>query len=154
MGAFEKLMQEIADDAEKFANTFVEAGVTEASRKIVELTEMALDIFYGSYSPKVYNREFNIRNNTYTPIIRINGESGEGGVQLSSANMHEYWRAGISTESIYDMVMFGGQHGRAAASKPPYDIVKQFVEGAALGNYLKKYAERAAKSQSYKILRF
>ena len=154
-----ELLADIDADSKKYAETYVRAGATEAKNQIVEFTKMALDIFYGSYTPKVYDREGNIKDNSYEPILEISGESGRGGVSLSSSGMHEYWKIGhwkdgtpVTTEDVFQWVMFGGWHGNAAQTKAPYDIIEKFAKGASFANYIRKYAENAARKESYKIL--
>ena len=147
-------MTDLAEDCEKYANTYVEAGATEACEKIVDFTKQAIAVFYGSYSPKIYDREGNIRDNSYEPILEISGESGKGGVRLSPDNMHEYWHHGKkgTTENIYTWVMHGGFHGSAATSTPPLVMITMAFK--RFEPTIGKFAENAAKKQSYKVLRF
>lgn len=147
------MMADLEEDAQKFAETYVQSGAEEMARQISDFTEMALEIFYGSYNPKIYDRENNIRNNTYKPIIEVFGTEGTGGVELSSADMHEYWRGKLSTDEIFDRVINRGLHG-TKETKPPYDIIEQFASGSAFANYINRYAFNAARSQSYKLLKF
>lgn len=145
-------MADLADDCEKYAKTYVEAGVTEACNQIVDFTEKALAVFYGSYKPRVYDREGNIRDNSWKPIMEISGESGRGGVQLSPSGMHEYWHHGkkVTTEDIYTWVMHGGFHGLESTSTPPIVMIVSAMKKLDIA----KFAENVAGKQSYKVLKF
>ena len=145
-------MADLADDCEKYAKTYVEAGVTEACKQMVDATEKALEEFYGSYKPRVYDRDNNIRDNSWTPIMEISGESGRGGVRLSSSGMHEYWHHGknVTTEDIYLAVMNWGMHGLQSTSTPPMFMIVSAIKQLDI----EKFAENVAGKQSYKVLKF
>lgn len=151
-----QLMKDLVDDCKKFSQTYVEAGTTEACEKIVEFTKKALSVFYGSYSPRVYDRENNIMNNSWEPIMEISGDSGRGGVRLSPSAMHEYWHHGkkVSTEDIYTWVIHGGFHGLEKTSTPPITMIVSNVISPSFNTQIEKYALNAAKKQSYKVLKF
>lgn len=149
--SIEQILKEVENDFRNYATVFTYAGATTAMKELVDYSNVALDEFYSSYDPKVYVRWGNMRNNAVQPYMHNNGRNAYGGVRLSVSNIFDYPGAGISTEEIYDRVMFQGLHG-TFASAPPYNIISDFAKSDGFRSYIEETADKTARNQDFKWL--
>lgn len=145
-----KQFEILEKELKQYNTVYSTVGAKEASRLFVQATQQALGIFYSSYSPEHYEREFNILANSYSPYLHNNGSIRYGGVRLSPERMHPYRRQGISTAEIWNGVMHFGLHGWAAMTDAPYNFI--YEAAPEIVREANEIAKAAAMSQGYQVL--
>ena len=116
-----KFDQAINDWCERFEKAVAE----EARRVLMEQAAIVMvEDYYDEYSPDVYDRIYNFRDNSYSPYLTNN----EGGVVFSAGGMSDYPKMGkgFTKESIFESNM-GGEHGGMYSGTSPYESLKEFA---------------------------
>ena len=117
----------------------------------VKIAKQAIEIFYSSYSPSIYRRTDNLKNNSYERYYKNNGNKVYGGVIISSNKMAEYQYGTWSAAKVVSSTWAGGTHGNIH-TYPPLSIAEmQFgnVRSAILSS-----AMNTAKSHGYATFTF
>ena len=149
-----QLIDDIEDDLDLYTKTYASAAAHRGAEEITNYAKIAVDNFYSSYSPEYYNRWDNFRAGSYSLYLKNNGDIYYGGVKLSSEGMFDYPNAGISTDDVFRIAMFGGIHGSpsVAVSTPPRNMIQDFVKNESFLNMVQDVAAKEARSQNYKVL--
>lgn len=156
-GIDERLLRE---DIRKYLRTFAESYCKDAEREITKMAKCAIEEFYSSYSPRYYDRTFDLRDNSYEPYYKDNGKVIYGGVRISSDNMRDYKNA-----NAFEVAELGwsGWHGDSSGyggkfepihTRAPISMVKQWMSNKNFLYSIKKKAGENARKQSYNYLSF
>lgn len=161
------IMKDLRRDVEKYLKTYAKESSKYASKKLTEKAQYCMKYFYDDYSPKYYNRTYDLRDNSYSPYIHNNGNVYYGGVKISSDNMSPYYSSfsKVNTSDYTDPIIiarlgWNGYHGNfEPVFEPAYDttptpleILKEYFYSNEFYNDVQGYASRKAKEQNYKYL--
>lgn len=131
------------------ATTFGQAAA-DAGPKVART---AMESFYGSYSPRMYIRTFDLRFNSYKRYYKNNGTRVYGGVKIGSdMGMKEYQYGKWSAAKVASTSWLEGSHGGVASSAPPYNLAETALK--ALMEPLAVQAIGVARSQGYAVIHF
>lgn len=115
------------------------------------IAAQALSMFYGSYSPKFYNRTGNLTS-SYSRYYKDNGSVVYGGVRIHSDNMSEYTHGSYSSHKVASITWLNGAHGWENITTPPYLIASaNFI---SLLPSFDMAGIQFAHSQGYSVLQF
>ena len=154
----EKAMQK---DIEKWMKTYAETYCKQAAKEITNMAKDAIQKFYDDYTPRYYNRTFNLKIGSYSPYYHNNGRNIYGGVRISSANMDEYKGAGISAYEIATSAWRHGLHGFEERDKnnrihtfPPIAMIQMGMGDKKFLDRLQENANNVARKQNYSTFSF
>lgn len=146
-------------DIKHYLKSYAHAYAKTASVEITKMAESAIRTFYDQYSPKYYDRTFDLRDKSYSPYFHDNGQVMYGGVRINSDEMMDY----RSREKSYvaEYTWRHGSHGftehnpeNMIYTYPPLDMLLMAVGDTAFLSKLNKTAAAAAKNQKYSMLKF
>ena len=140
-------------DLQKYMKIWAYTCAHEAADGITNMAKMAVSQFYGAYSPSHYYRSGNIAGGSYSKYLKNNGSIYYGGVKFSSEGMSNYKRQGVSTDTIFSMVIYSGLHGHTR-TYPPFDRVRAIYNNPVFMNQIDEAGHAAAKSAGYALLNF
>jgi len=170
--AMKRIKKDIEDDIHKFAQTYVQYAADTASFMMKEEAKRILiENFYNAYKPKIYERTYNIRDNSYEASTGkvvggfVNGSgsySCKAILTVSSDNMFEYPTGTLpykDTTLIAVDVWYFGSHGGIVETGSIEDIVEKAFEdtsvtGQKIRNMAADFAYAQARYGHYKILKF
>ena len=104
-------------------NKFIEDVASEAllivAEKISEDMKskavMSTHAFYDDYTPRSYKRTMNLRDKSYSKVIRRTGNVIETGITFSPEEMEEVYKNkrknGVDKEFVFDLAFYSGYHG-------------------------------------------
>lgn len=140
-------------DCKKYGDVFARTAAQTAKDLLYKEATLAIDNYYGSYSPRVYDREYNIKNNSYMGFYRNSGKACTGGVRITPERMHEYFlHTNWSNSKIAGKVWNEGYHTRGVVTTPPLPFVASRLED--IKQICIEKGEQAAKSESYSVISF
>ena len=152
------LEKDLERDLEKWIRTYAEAYCKKAAIELTETAKYAIQKFYNDYTPKYYDRTFDLRDNSYSLYYHNNGRKIYGGVRISADKMQDY-KDGTSAVDVVGWTWFEGRHGFRGRdvdypiyTYPPINIVKEKRDDASFLRELTNHATKEAKKQSYSIL--
>ena len=144
-------------DLRKYLKIFAETYCKEASKELTKTAKNAIQQFYKDYTPNIYDRTEDLKNNSYKPYYHYNGRTFYGGVRITSENMSPYQPSSQSPTDPFEVASFAwnGWHGhpiRCIYTTPPIQIVKEKKEDKKFLEELKSKATKEAQKQNYEIL--
>ena len=156
----------LEDDIIKYMRTFSKAYAKEGSKQITKKAQSCIEMFYRDYTPKYYDRTYDLKNNSYVPYYHDNGKSFYGGVRITADYMRPYYSGGIMSHTYTDpltvaQLAWHGWHGDPTGyngrfdpirTTPPLDVLTGFVHNETFLDLMYKYAEKKATKQKYKYL--
>lgn len=148
---------DLKKDIDLYLHTYCNAVAKFAREEMSKYASEAIHIFYNSYTPKVYDRTFDLRDNAFVPFYMNNGwyrkvaHSYVGGVQFNSANMQPYKQHPAS--KVLEQALYGMHGFRAHTTPEPLDYVLRARDHMLAHGYIYEQAHAAAKSKSYRILK-
>lgn len=148
-------------ETSKYVHTFARAFINEASRLLVKEAEYEIARFYNEYTPKVYDRTYDLRDNSYKPYRKNNGRIMYGGVRITSRDMSIYqpFSADGGTDP-FEVASFAydGWHGhpsRGIYSSPAMlDHLRKVKDSVLFRQQIYNTALKEAQSLNYEILKF
>ena len=158
---YTKEIQEFRDDIREYLKTYARTFCGVAADELTRVAKSAMADFYNDYSPKVYQRTFDLRDNSYKRYFRDNGRRVYGGVRISAENMQPYgniWTGRlVDPEIIVNSAWEHGWHGRGDIGIPPMsptplEIVRERMFDDKFISDLNDVATKAANSNTYKHL--
>lgn len=134
------LVDKMIADAENKIRTDLNNISAKVKRDFVEKAKEAVSSYYANYSPKIYQRTNNLRNNVIDDDLTfsiLNGNGYGAAVQFNSNNMSDY---NMGNKDVVVSNFMYGIHGRrniAVDGNPAIDLMKQFQDGykATLDGY-------------------
>ena len=156
----------LEDDIIKYMRTFSKAYAKEGSKQITKKAQSCIEMFYRDYTPKYYDRTYDLKNNSYVPYYHDNGKAYYGGVRITADFMSPYYSGGIMNHTYTEPITIAqlawhGWHGDPTGyngrfepirTTPPLDVLTDFVHNETFLNFMYKYAENKATKQKYKYL--
>ena len=150
----------------KYMKVYSKTYAKEASVHLTRKAETCIQMFYRDYTPKYYNRTFDLRDNSCVPYFHNNGNAYYGGGRITSEFMSPYYSGGIMNYSYTDpftVAQLGwhgwhgdptGYNGRFSPIKTtsPLDVLTDFFNNESFRDILKKRAKKVAMNQNYKYL--
>lgn len=156
------VMKNIRNDVEKYLKTYAKESSKYAAKKLTEKAQYCMEYFYNDYSPKYYDRTYDLRDNSYSLYIHNNGNVYYGGVKISSDNMSPYYSSfsKVNTSDYTDPIIiaqlgWNGYHGNfepVHTTPTPLEMLKEYFYSNEFHDDVKEYASKKAKEQSYKYL--
>lgn len=144
-------------DLDLYMHTYCNAIAAFARDELDKYAAEAISQFYGAYTPRVYDRTFDLRDNAYHTFYMKNWyyrkqkNSYVGGIQFDSRNMQPYKSASAGT--VLNQAI-SGWHGYAIQTKPePFQHVVQAMNQMLGYGYIYDQAHAIAQSKSYKVLK-
>lgn len=154
--------QAIQADVEKFVKIYCSTGARITADIFTKIASLTIQEFYNDYSPKYYDRTFDMRDNSYKKYLHNNGRSYTGGVRISPNSLDSYKRTpgpnypyGQSNPtSIFYGVWYDGYRGpHANSSESPLDkLIRNTVDSPHLVEEICTQARRMAASSGYKVI--
>ena len=74
----------LEEDILKYMKTFSKAYAKEGSKQITKKAQSCIEMFYRDYTPKYYDRTYDLKNNSYVPYYHDNGKAYYGGVRITA----------------------------------------------------------------------
>lgn len=156
----------LEEDIIKYMKTFSKVYTQEGAKQITNKAQKSINMFYNDYTPKFYDRTYDLKNNSYVPYYHDNGKIFYGGVRITSDFMSPYYSGGIMSKSYTDpftvaQLGWHGWHGDPTGyngrfdpirTTPPLDVLTDFVHNETFLDLMYKYAEKKATKQKYKYL--
>lgn len=147
-------------EIKKYLKTYAETYCRQASKELTEFAKDAIQKFYDDYTPKYYNRTYDLLNNSFEPYYHNNGRVIYGGVRITSSAMQPYRGAGISQHEIASSAWRIGLHGfnnrdpyDRIYTAPPLYYVREKMNEKTFLDKLNKIGETVAKKQKYTYLK-
>lgn len=158
----------IKDDIRKYLKTYAKAYTKEASRQLTDKAKSCIEMFYQDYTPSVYDRTFDLRDNSYVPYLKNNGKAYYGGVRITSDFMSPYYSGGIMNHTFTEPIVVAqlawhGWHGDPTGyngkftpiyTTSPLNPLMAFFKDNKFRENVGNYAEKVATSQKYQYLEF
>lgn len=155
----------LEEDILKYMKIFSKAYAQEGSKQITKKAQSCIEMFYKDYTPKYYNRTFDLKN-SYVLYYHDNGKSFYGGVRITADFMSLYYSGGVMNHTYTEPITVAqlawhGWHGDPTGynghfnpirTTPPLDILTDFVNNQSFQNIIYKYADRIATKQKYNYL--
>ena len=85
----------LEEDILKYMKTFSKAYAKEGSKQITKKAQSCIEMFYRDYTPKYYDRTYDLKDNSYVPYYHDNGKAYYGGVRITADFMSPYYSGGI-----------------------------------------------------------
>lgn len=150
-------------DVMQYMKVFSEAYTREAKRQLVLQAEFCMRTFYKDYTPKYYDRTYQLRDKSIIPYFHNNGKGYTGGVRVSSQNMQPYFEWGHETDpAIVVRLGWDGYHGDPngingrfvphVTNPSPLSMLTDFYNSQTFRNSIYEYANKMALKQDYKYL--
>lgn len=157
----------LEEDILKYMKTFSQEYAKEGSRQITRQAQSCIEMFYRDYTPKYYDRTYDLMNKSYVPYLHNNGKAYYGGVRITADFMSPYYSGGIMSHKYTEPIIVAqlawhGWHGDPTGyngrftpihTTPPLDVLTEFVHDDEFRNSVYNYADNKAKKQNYKYLR-
>lgn len=159
---FTKEELEARKEIKEYLRTFAITYAKEAAKELTKTAKYAISSFYEDYTPMVYDRTYDLLNNSYRAYYHDNGRRIYGGVRIDAEKMSPYmdsFRGGITEPEIVVNTAWGsGWHGHTNRGiKPmtptPLEIVQQKIIDESFLSDLNRKATQEANSKSYKHLK-
>ena len=156
----------LEDDILKYMKTFSKAYAKEGSKQITQKAQSSIEMFYEDYTPKYYDRTFNLKDKSYVPYYHDNGKAFYGGVRITSDFMSSYSSGGYMSHTYTEPIIIAqlawhGWHGDPTGydgrfdpirTTPPLDILTRFIHDKSFLDLTYRYADNIAIKQKYKYL--
>jgi hypothetical protein len=155
-------------DILRYMKIYSEAYTKEGSKQITKKADMCMAMFYRDYTPKYYDRTYDLRYNSFVPYYRNNGKSYYGGVRITSDFMRPYYSGGIMNYTSTDpftvaQLAWHGWHGDPTGynghfvpirTTSPLEVLTDFVNNESFLSSMRNYADKKATKQKYNYLKF
>jgi hypothetical protein len=159
-------IKDLEEDILKYMKTFSKTYAKEGSKQIVKKTKSCIEMFYNDYSPKFYNRTFDLKNNSYDPYYHDNGKAFYGGVRITADFMSPYYSGGIMDNNYTEPIVIAqlawhGWHGDPTGyngrfepirTTSPLAVLQDFVHNKAFLDSIYEYADKKSSQHKYKYL--
>ena len=136
------------------------------SKTYAKKAETCIQMFYRDYTPKYYDRTFDLLRNSYVPYFHNNGNAYYGGVRITSDFMSPYYSGGIMNYSYTDpftvaQLGWHGWHGDPTGyngrfvpirTTSPLEVLTNFFNNESFREILRNRAKKVAVNQNYKYL--
>lgn len=156
----------LEEDILKYMKIFSKAYAQEGSKQITKKAQSCIEMFYRDYTPKYYDRTYDLKNNSYTPYLHNSGDTYYGGVRITSDFMAPYYSGGIMSHMYTEPIIIAqlawhGWHGDPTGyngrfepirTTSPLDILTDFIHNKTFLDFMYKYADNKAIKQKYKYL--
>ena len=156
----------LEEDILKYMKTFSKEYAKEGSKQITKKAQSCIEMFYRDYTPKYYDRTYDLKNNSYVPYYHDNGKAYYGGVRITADFMSPYYSGGIMNHTYTEPITIAqlawhGWHGDPTGynghfepirTTPPLDVLTDFVNNKSFLDLMYKHADNVATKQKYKYL--
>lgn len=125
------IVDKIIADAEKKIRTDLSNISSKAKRDFVEKAKETVLLYYANYTPRIYQRTYNLSNNVIDDDISfsvLNGGEYGAFIQFNSQGMSDY---GMGSKDIVVSNFMQGIHGRKSVfvdGNPAIDLMDKFQE--------------------------
>ena len=156
----------LEEDILKYMKTFSKEYAQEGSKQITKKAQSCIEMFYRDYTPKYYDRTYDLKNNSYVPYYHDNGKAYYGGVRITADFMSPYYSGGIMNHTYTEPITIAqlawhGWHGdptgyngrfERSTTRRPLDRRAGVVQSKRVWGLRWKQADSVATKQKYKYL--
>lgn len=150
-----KIKKEVRDYTEKYCVAYCQ----KAADEITEFAKSAIYQFYNDYTPSIYDRTYDLRDNSYKRYYHNNGHGKYyGGVRITSEDMSTYQPGTVYETDPFEVVTaaYNGWHGdpiRNIYTTPPLEIIREKMKDKKFLNSIEEYAINMAAKGNYEIIK-
>ena len=130
MGAdVNSFVDKIISDAEKRVRTDLKNVSSKIKQDFTDKAKEAVLMYYTNYSPRVYNRTYNLKENVIDDDLSFTTLNGDGAwIQFNSSNMSDY---NIGNKDVVVSNFMYGIHGKRnifVEGNPAINLMETFQE--------------------------
>lgn len=158
----------LQDDILKYMKTYSKTYTKFACQELTKKAKSCIEMFYDDYTPKYYDRTFDLRDNSVIPYFHNNGNTYYGGVRITADYMSKYYSGGVMNKKATDPIevaqlAWHGWHGDPTGynghfepirTTPPLDVLREYAKNKNFITFAKTFAEKTAKKGRYKSFYF
>ena len=146
----------LKNDINSYLNTFAQTYVEDAIRRVEEKANNCVAYFYDDFKPEVYQRTFQLLDNSVTSETYKNKDSYSGYVDLMSDVVNDKYIYGdpiLTDYEIREENWNGGRFKGDSTNPSPLFYLMEFFNKRKFNNNAINKAKRIARKNEYSCIK-